>query len=200
MEEIHQLLKGFFGFILPGHIGKSLAGLGFHIDLGVALAKGHGVARTHFFCDHAEHECAQQRHQGKRHHKAEHHGYRSGQLFLNDAAELDAAAEQPVCQLGIAHIGGDIDVGVIFVAGLDGDFILGQLYHGHFAFVQHFHKIAVVDLNGIAAEQKVHHDHNQQKPHIVKNQGTPQALGAFRLFSVLGSGIHRFTLLGQVRA
>ena len=44
MQKVHQLHQGFLGLVLTGHIGKAFASLCFHIHLGIALAKGHGIA------------------------------------------------------------------------------------------------------------------------------------------------------------
>ena len=47
MQEVDQFLQGFLSLILPGDIGKTFAGLGLYIDLGVTLTKAHRIAAAH---------------------------------------------------------------------------------------------------------------------------------------------------------
>ena len=56
MEEINNLLKLLFCFILTSHIMKFDSRLTGYIDLGIALSKLHGIAESasaHFFHQHS---------------------------------------------------------------------------------------------------------------------------------------------------
>lgn len=44
VQEIYDFGQRLFGLVLAGYVGKAFAGLGLHIDLGIALAEGHGVS------------------------------------------------------------------------------------------------------------------------------------------------------------
>ena len=68
MEEVHDLHKGFLGFVLTGHIGKGDAGLLLDIDLCIALPDAHDAASA---AHPAEHHIKQENHQSRRQHPSE---------------------------------------------------------------------------------------------------------------------------------
>ena len=108
MQEIHNLRKGFLRLVLPGNIVKGLARLRLHIDLGVALAKGHGVGAAHLFL----HIAGEQLPQNKKHQNGEYPGEnkrKKRRLFFRDFLSIlnirfiQAAAQR----IAVLHFAGD---------------------------------------------------------------------------------------------
>ncbi len=183
VEKIYQLGQRLFGLVLAGHVGKGLARLGLHINFGVAFAKRHGVAWPHPFAHAAEEQAAQQTHEQKGQHHIEKCGEQGRHLFLNDAAKTDAAFEQPVRQLGVAHVGGNVDCAVRRVLELDGNLVVHQLHDGHLVFLQQLDEAAVIDLLRAVVHQHVNQDHKQQQPQIISQHRAfePLVLGLFSI-------------------
>ncbi len=102
---------------------------------------------------------------------------------MNDAAKTDAAFEQPVRQLGVAHVGGNVDCAVRRVLELDGNLVVHQLHDGHLVFLQQLDEAAVIDLLRAVVHQHVNQDHKQQQPQIISQHRAfePLVLGLFSI-------------------
>ena len=190
MEEIHQFGQRLFGFVLPGHIGKGLAGLGLHINFGIALAKGHGAGAAHFFGDGTEHQRAQQGHDGKGEHHVQQHGQQGGQAAFRHSAEADFGIQQALGQLRVTYVdrGVYLGTGALRIFQFDGDLIALQLHYVDLSLVQQVDEIAVIDLPGAGGEQHIDEDDNEQKPQIIDQQRTLEPLWVFSV--VGGSWVH----------
>ena len=64
MQKVYDFFQRFFGFVLSCNVFECLAGLGFYINLGIGLAKSHGIGtKAAFFHHSAEHQPPEQEEQ-----------------------------------------------------------------------------------------------------------------------------------------
>ena len=120
VEEIDDLLEGFLGLVLTGHIGEADAGLLLHVDLGLGLAEAaHGIAA------HALGHEAEQENEGQDGQQRQQH---SGDVVLALLLlDLDAHIGQLVGQGDQVQGARDPGVaGALFGGGLVG-LLLGQV-------------------------------------------------------------------------
>ena len=153
MQKVHNFVQGFLGFVLARHIGKGLAGLAFHINFGVALAKLQGVA-AHALGHHIAQQLADN-------HKEYNGQYPGGQktqqgriLGGNGGGKLHARGVQPVHQAAVLHAAGFVDDGLAILAlgGKDNLVVL----NGYFLYllgVHHFQEVVVAHLLHLGGKQ-----------------------------------------------
>ena len=68
VQEVHNLLQGILGFLLPCHVGKGNSCLVLSIYLCIGLSEGHGVAAAHPLGKHTAHDVSNDnKHQNGRH-------------------------------------------------------------------------------------------------------------------------------------
>ena len=183
MEEVHHFHQRLFCLILPGHIGKGLAGLGLHIDLGVGLAEGHGVARkiAHPFGEHP----AEQLPDADKDHNGQHPAQQRRKEGIGLGGDLrgkgDVFIAPQLFQQPLSVVRPDaglIDLDLpLFIMGGKDDILVG-LAQRHFFYlsgVHHVQKITVCHLVDLPLqhrreEKRVEQHQHDQRHHIVKNQ------------------------------
>ena len=115
MQKIDDLLQGFLGFVLTGHILEGDAGLLFHVDLGLALAKAAhhaALAAAHASGEHIgdeEHTADHQR-------VAEHH-HDAGVILHDGSVHGGALGDQRIGQLHLVIGGGKSRVAGLLLGG-----------------------------------------------------------------------------------
>ena len=105
MEEIDDLLQGFLGLILTGHIRKCDSGLFFHKYLGLALADGHSAA--HFAADVPHQEAEQQIDGSEGDHIGQKNLEQGRHFILNLVIEFHPVGRKTGNQLCITHQAGE---------------------------------------------------------------------------------------------
>ena len=106
VQVIDDLCQAFLGFILAGHVRKADALCGGNVDLGVALAKGHGVFAAHLVHHPPAHVLAQQNENDNGQYRGHHQAQQRGSGFLNHAAELRAGIVKALGERGVLHRAG----------------------------------------------------------------------------------------------
>ena len=175
VEEVHDLPQGVLGLVLPGHVGKGLAGLALDVDFGVALAKLHGVS-AHALGEHPAHDLPdgheQQNREYPRRQEAEQRrilrGNRRGKLRARRVEAFGQALIRPAARL----VNGGL---AVCVGGPKEDLVL---LHGHFLnllVVDHGQKVVVPDLRHRCGQhrrkyQRVEQHQNHHGDQVVKNQ------------------------------
>ena len=102
VEKIDDLLEGFLGFILAGHILEGNSGLLLHIDLGLGFAE----AAHHALAAHAPGDKGHQTEDHQAHEQVVEDHHNAGIVLGNDPVHLDAACHQLVGQgHGVAAAG-----------------------------------------------------------------------------------------------
>ena len=106
MQKVYDFFQCFFRFILSCHIFECLAGLGFYINLGIGLAKSHGVGtKTAFFHHSAEHQPPEQEEQQE--HDEGTHPWRN--FFGLNGGEVCPSRIQTIYQHIILHPYGAVE-------------------------------------------------------------------------------------------
>ena len=145
MEEIDDLLQGFLGFVLTGHILKGDAGLLFHVDLGLALAEGaHHAVAAHPLGDGAH----EQKQHGEHHHIIE-DGHNHGIVFHNGLVDRYTGFVELLSQLQMIGAPGDAGEAGPLHGGVLGGLRLG---HVNNAVIADLH---LCQLTGFLGLQKI---------------------------------------------
>ena len=176
MQEVDDLLQGFLGFILAGHILEGHTGLLFHIDLGFGFAE----AAHHAFAAHTLAE-----HTGEQENTAEHqdivqNGDQEGVIFHDFPFDRDTHGIQGITQSqGIAAGGQACVAGGLAAGGLGGLF-LGHIddpvvLQFHFLQIVLFHFAQKIGISGFGVLAVIHkvknRNHSQQNGHADEDGG-----------------------------
>ena len=184
MQEVDDLLQGVLGFILAGNVVKRLAGLRLDIDLGMRLAKAHGIA-AHRFAHPAEHERTQTIEHHQRQHPAKQELDDRAHLLRHNLAKgyirIDEALDDLV--IGRYAIGGVIGglLLVLLLGGRKGDGSLIDLHLLDVAVFQHIKEFRILHLLDAVAldlreKQRIEQEHNYQRDDVVDNQRSSRIL------------------------
>ena len=165
MQQIDDLFQRLFRLILSGNVCEAYTGLVFSIDLGIALAEGHGVAHVlgQAFC----HEAPQDREDQERQYPLDEQrqpdvGLRLDAGILRHIVFLDIRCDRSQ----IFRRVGDVDL-ILIALDLEVDLSAAgiDLDRGDFAVADHLFEFTVQDLfclHGIheAVDQDHQHDHD----------------------------------------
>ena len=155
MQKVHQLHQGLLGLVLTGHVGKALAGLGLHIDLGVTLAKGHGVA-AHTFAHKIHEQLPQAKKDQNGQNPVFENAYESGILLRHNLRKFHLAFNQAVHQLWILHTTGNINFLLLLILAQSSNTLIRNFHLGKLALIHHFHKGVIGHIMHLRAKEGRH--------------------------------------------
>ena len=139
VEEIHNFHQIFFSFVLACHIAEFDAGFAGDIDLGVALAKLHGVAHgpaAHLIHQHPAHQLPNDNENGDRQDEGQQKAEDGIHLWSFYLVELAAGIQQPVDQIRVVKSGSTVQ-GVVFRVVSKVDSVFFYLDCRYLVFFQH---------------------------------------------------------------
>ena len=183
VEEVHHLHQGLLGLVLAGHVGKGDAGGGLlHVDLGVGLAEGHGIAHAPgqaaiFFIIQRE-SSSPQEDKDKDGQNPAHQDREDGVGLGGDfSGKLDVLVFPQLTEQPLSVVGPDtrlVDgLAAALIRGQEHDLPVGlvQGHLGHLARVHHVQELAVGHLvhlplqHGGEQEHIEEHQHDQGHQH-----------------------------------
>ena len=176
MQKIHNLLEGLLGLVLARNVGEGLAGLRLDIDLGVALAEHHRVRAAHPFLQRAGEQLTDHDKDQNWNADADKQVHQRGHRLLNLLAVGDVGLFQPVDQLRVTHVAGDVDRPVVvFVLEQVLNLLVLHLNLGNLSVFQVAHKGAVIHLHLLPPQnggekQEIEQHHDEQCNDVVINQ------------------------------
>ena len=179
MEEVDDLAERFLGLVLAGHVVKGDAGLLLADDLGVGLAKAHGVLAAHALLHAAHQQVARAEDEAVGQHPAQQDLHQRRGLL--DDLRLKGhlgVGKQALGQVVVRPGAGAVDTLRALHFGEEEDGAAGvvQRHFAHFALVQHFEESVVSDLRHPRLREQredegVEEHHHQQDDDRVVQKG-----------------------------
>ena len=174
MQEVDQFLQCFLSLILPGDIGKTFAGLGLYIDLGVTLTKAHRIAAAHPIT-HETHEQLSYNEENKDRQDPVREEVADWRTFLRDyLREFYLALHQAVDQIRILDTAGHVNSFICFVFSDYRNFIRSYFNFGYLTFINLLQEITIGNFLYLRAEvhrcdNRVEEINNQNRYQVVIN-------------------------------